>query len=275
MMKKYAFLAASVIAIGLVAACGSEEATTEETGTEEVAKEEARIKADDAYTWLKESGLVTGEAEDVTSKFEGSEGLVKAIRTPEADIMQYETIDQAKKYEKPDSTTTKVVDNIYVLLKANQDKSEQFVTVLENKAPLSEEEMAAVEDHPFAASMSADFNEYAAAFYGVPKEERSMVYDTYVNNKEVTWTGTVADTEAMGDSIVLVSSDDYNGQDWATISTDNKELMPYTIVVELKDESSKEGVKNGDEIKVKGVVGSRGDVDSQFNWKLYEGEIVE
>lgn len=274
-MKKYAFLAASVMAISLVAACGSEEATTEETGTEEVAKEEAGIKADDAYTWLKESGLVTGEAEDVTSKFEGSEGLVKAIRTPEADIMQYETIEQAKKYEKPDSTTTKVVDNIYVLLKANQDKSEQFVKVLENKAPLSEEEMAAVEDHPFAASMNADFNEYAAAFYGVPKEERSMVYDTYVNNKEVTWTGTVADTEAMGDSIVLVSSDDYNGQDWATISTDNKELMPYTIVVELKDESSKEGIKDGDKVKVKGVVGSRGDEGMQFNWKLYEGEIVE
>lgn len=41
MMKKYAFLAASVMAIGLVAACGSEEATTKETGTEEVAKEEA------------------------------------------------------------------------------------------------------------------------------------------------------------------------------------------------------------------------------------------
>lgn len=275
MMKKYAFLAASVMSIGLVAACGSEEATTEETGTEEVAKEEAGIKAGDAYTWLKKSGLVTGEAKDVTSKFEGSEGLVKAIRTPEADIIQYETIDQAKKYEKPDSTTTKVVDNIYVLLKANQDKSEQFVTVLENKAPLSEEEMAAVEDHPFAASMNADFNEYAAAFYDVPKEERSMIYDTYVNNKEVTWTGTVADTEALRDSIVLVSSNDYNGQDWATISTEKKELMPYTIVVELKDESSKDGIKKGDEVKVKGVVGSRGDKEMQFNWKLYDSEIIK
>lgn len=275
MMKKYAFLAASVMSIGLVAACGSEEATTEETGTEEVAKEEAGIKAGDAYTWLKESGLVTGEAKDVTSKFEGSEGLVKAIRTPEADIIQYETIDQAKKYEKPDSTTTKVVDNIYVLLKANQDKSEQFVTVLENKAPLSEEEMAAVEDHPFAASMNADFNEYAAAFYDVPKEERSMIYDTYVNNKEVTWTGTVADTEALRDSIVLVSSNDYNGQDWATISTEKKELMPYTIVVELKDESSKDGIKKGDEVKVKGVVGSRGDKEMKFNWKLYDSEIIK
>lgn len=274
-MKKYAFLAASVMAISLVAACGSEEATTEETGTEEVAKEEAGIKADDAYTWLKESSLVTGEAEDVTSNFEGSEGLVKAIRTPEADIMQYETIEQAKKYEKPDSTTTKVIDNIYVLLKANQDKSEQFVTVLKNKAPLNEDEMAAVEDHPFAASMNEDFNEYAAAFYDVPKEERSMIYDTYVNNKEVTWTGTVADTEAMRDSIVLVSSNDYNGQDWAKISTEKKELMPYTIVVELKDESSKDGIKKGDEVKVKGVVGSRGDKEMQFNWKLYDSEIIK
>ncbi|WP_214824386.1 hypothetical protein [Exiguobacterium sp. s28] len=273
-MKKYAFLAASVMAIGLVAACGSEEAV-EETGTEEVAKEETGMTADDAYSWLKESGLVTGEAEDVTSKYEGSEGLVKAIRTPEADIMQYETVEQAKKYEKPDSDTSKVVDNVFVLLKANQDKSEQFVQVLEAKAPLSAEQAAAVENHPFADSMNADFNAYTTAFYGVPTDERSMVYDTYVKDKEVTWTGTVADTEAMGDSIVLVSSDDYNGQDWSTLSTDNKELLPYTIVVELKDESSKAGIKNGDEVKVKGVVGSRGDVDSQFNWKLYEGEIVE
>ncbi|WP_159563834.1 MULTISPECIES: hypothetical protein [unclassified Exiguobacterium] len=274
-MRKYAFLVAFVMALGLVSACGGEEATTEETGIEEVAEEEAGIKADDAYTWLKESGLVTGEAEDVTSEFEGSEGLVKAIRTPEAEIVQYETIEQAKKYEKPDSTITIVVDNIYILLKANRDKAEHFVTVLEKKAPLSEEEMAAVKDHPFADSMNADFNEYVTAFYNIPKEERSPVYDTYVHKKEVTWTGTVADTEAMGDSVVLVSSDDYKGQDWATISTDNKELMPYTIVVELKDESSKEDIKNGDKVKVKGVVGARGDEGMQVNWKLYEGVIVD
>lgn len=273
-MKKYGFLFASVMAIGLVAACGSEEVTTEENATEEVAKEEAGIKVDDAYTWLKDSGLVTGEAEDVTSKFEGSEGLVKAIRTPEADIMQYEKAEQAEGYENPDLNSY-AVENIYVLLKSNQDKADQYVSVLENKAPLTEDEAAAVENHPFADSMNADFNDYTTAFYGVPKDERSMVYDTYVKGKEVTWTGTVADTEAMSDSLVLVSSDDYSGQDWATISSDNKELMPYTIVVELKDEKSKAGIKNGDQVKVKGVVGSRGDVDSQFNWKLYEGEIIK
>ncbi|MFS0871749.1 hypothetical protein [Paenibacillus xylanilyticus] len=93
--------------------------------------------------------------------------------------------------------------------------------------------------------------------------------------KIVNWSGIIADLEAIGDTIVVYGGDNYNGEDWATISTEKVDMMSYTFIVELKGgETMKDGLKEGDKVKLKASLDSRGDKELKYNWKLYEGEIV-
>lgn len=68
---------------------------------------------------------------------------------------------------------------------------------------------------------------------------------------------------------------EYNGEDLNDMREKKKDMLPYTFIAELKDSSQLKGLKEGDMVKIKGKVASRGDNKSQFQWKLYEGEIIE
>ena len=117
---------------------------------------------------------------------------------------------------------------------------------------------------------------FADAFYGLSASERSDVYRSTVEGSMVTWTGTITDLETIKDSIIVMGKTDaYNGADWITLESNNADLVPYVIIVEMNDPSVKTGLKKGDSITLKGEVGARGDMDMKFNWKLYKGEIVK
>ena len=75
--------------------------------------------------------------------------------------------------------------------------------------------------------------------------------------------------------IVYADKQPYNGADWATLSSENKDLLSYVFIAELTDKKQLDSVKKGDKIKVKGEVGSRGDKQAQMNWKLYKSEIIK
>lgn len=279
--KKWLLLLMAIGMVFAVSACGSEEEKPAEPKKEEVKKEEPKkaegYTADDAYTWLKESGLVSGEAEDVTAKFEGSEGLVKALRTEEADIMEFKKDENAVKYHNP-ALNSYAVKNIYVLIKKGQDNAENFVKVLESGKPLTVETSYASDEQKKVAELmegGSDFLPVVESYFALPKDQKSSTWDSFMAKKIVTWTGTIADLEAIGDSIVVFGGESYNGEDWTTISTDKKDMMPYTFIVELKDEAMKNGLKKGDKVKLKASLDSRGDKELQYNWKLYEGEVVK
>ena len=122
----------------------------------------------------------------------------------------------------------------------------------------------------------SDFLPLAEAYYHLPKGQKTSTWDNFIFNKEVTWTGTIADLETISDSIVVYGKEEgYNGEDWLTISTEKKDLMPYVFIAELKNEDMKKGLKKGDKVTVKGIIGSRGDKELQYNWKLYDAEVVE
>lgn len=283
-----AFFATSLLLVGC---SDSEEPQTQEAETTEteVAETETETEvaeepetpqytADNAFQWLKDSGLVSGDSEDVTTEFEGSEGLIKAIRTDEADIIEFEKDSDAARYHNPDLNSYGV-KNIYILIKKGQDNAKNFISVLENGAASDNLETTYSSDAQKAFVEStkdgADFVAYVDGYYNLPSEERSSTFDSYIIDKEVTWSGTIADLEAIGDSVVVYGKEDYTGEDWLTISTEKMDMMPYTFIVELKDESVKADLKKGDPITLKGVVGSRGDKELQYNWKLYEGEVVK
>ncbi|UOK62229.1 hypothetical protein MT997_28585 [Paenibacillus sp. OVF10] len=73
----------------------------------------------------------------------------------------------------------------------------------------------------------------------------------------------------------MYGGEDYNGEDWTTISTEKQDMMPYTFIVELRNESMKNGLKKGDKVNLKASLDSRGDKELKYNWKLYEGEVVK
>jgi hypothetical protein len=249
-----------------------------QTNSKDDKKDTSAYTADNAYAWLKDSGLVTGEAKDITDQFQNTDGLVKAVRTSEADILEFEKADDAAGRENP-GLNSYVVKNIYILIKKGQDNADNFIKVLESGNPVKDLETSySSEDQKKVAKLvknNADFKPLIDAYYALPKEEKSSTWDSYMNGKIVTWTGTIADLDAIGDSIVVYGSDDYNGEDWSTISSDKTDMMPYTFIVELKDESQKNGLKQGDKVTLKASLDSRGDKELKYNWKLYEGEVVE
>ncbi|MEI2342289.1 hypothetical protein [Priestia megaterium] len=233
--------------------------------------------AEEAYAILKDSGLVDTEATDVTEKFTGSPGLVKALRTDEVDIEEFETEAQAKKYHEPDLNSY-AVKNIFILIKKGADNADNFIKVLEDRKASTDLETKysspAQETYVNNLESKGDFLTYADGLYNLSNDERSSTYDSYVVDKEVTWEGTLIDT--LSDSVIVYAgTQPYNGGDWATLSSENKDLLPYVFIAELTDKKQLASIKKGDKIKVTGEVGSRGDKQAQMNWKLYKSEIIK
>lgn len=280
--KKLLLLLMVVTMVVFVSACSSTDKEPTVTKIEETIKEDLPktkdYTADNAYTWLKESGLIASEVEDATEKFENSEGLVKALKTDEADIFEYEKDEYAAKYHKP-SLNSYAVKNIYILIKKGQDNADNFVKVLEAGKPLLDLQTsyASKEQKKVAELMTtnSDFLPVVEAYFALTKDQKSSTWDSFMSKKIVTWSGSIADLDAIGDSIVIFGGENYNGEDWAAISTEKKEMLPYTFIVELKDKTIKNDLKKGDKVKLKASLDSRGDKEMLLNWKLYEGEVVK
>ncbi|MGG3803121.1 hypothetical protein [Metabacillus fastidiosus] len=247
---------------------------------EEKTKDTSAYTASNVYKWLKESGLVQSEPKDDTKSYKGNtKGIVQVLEGKEVHVLEFETEEQAKEAVTI-SNIALSYKNIYVLLIKGQSQKDNFLKVLEAEKPLTDLETyyASEEQKQVAELMknSSDFLPLVEAYYNLPKDQKSQTWDDFIIDKEVTWSGTIADLEAIGDSIVIYgSTEGYNGEDWLTISTKKKNLLPYVFITELKSEAMKKGMKNGDKVTIKAVVGSRGDKEMQYNWKLYKGEVIK
>lgn len=244
----------------------------------ETAVDKSAYTAENVYTWFLESGLISGDKkEDDTAEYKGSEGVVSVIDAGEVSITEFETEEQAEKYDSSDIVV--VHKNIYVLLVQAQSQRDSFSKVLEAGKPLSDLETSyASEEQKQVAELmknGSGFLPLIEAYYNLPKDQKSVTWDDFMAKNIVTWSGTIADLEAIGDSIVVYGGNNYNGEDWSTISTEKKDMMPFTFIVELKDESMKQGLKQGDKVKLQASLDSRGDKEMQYNWKLYEGEVIK
>ncbi|MGX6443560.1 hypothetical protein ACWM35_10110 [Neobacillus sp. K501] len=282
--KKWWVWVIAIIVVLFIAGLGGEEEPekAEESKTQEEStskQEETAYTAENVYDWLKESGLIKGEGKDKTSEFKNSEGIVKVIGTGEVDIHEFKKEEQAKKYD-TGSDLTVSHKNIYILIIQGQSQHDSFKKVLEAGKPLTDlEPIYASEQQKQVAELmqnKSDFFPLVEAYYNLPNEQKSQTYDDFIYDEEVIWTGTIADLGAIGDSIVVYGNPQgYNGEDWSTISTAKTDIMPYVFIVELKDKAMKSGLKKGEQVKVKAIVKSRGDKQLQYNWKLYEGEVMK
>lgn len=149
-------------------------------------------------------------------------------------------------------------------------KEEPVTAEVEEEEGLSEAQTATIE-----AFKSNDFMKFADAFYGLSAPERSDVYRSTVERASVTWTGVITDLETIKDSIVVMGKTvAYNGSDWTTLGNEHVDLVPYVIIVELNNPADKTGLNKGDSITFTGEIGARGDLEANFNWKLYKGEVT-
>jgi hypothetical protein len=277
--KWWVWLIAIIVVIVIAGNSGEEDSKNKAQDKTTTKPKGTAYTAENVYDWLKESGLIKGAAVDKTSEFKGSEGIVKVIGTGEVDIEEFKNDKQAKKYD-TGSDLTVVHKNIYILIIQGQSQHDNFKKVLEAGKPLTDlvTNYSSDQQKQVAELMQngSDFFPLVEAYYNLPNDQKSQTYDDFIYKEEVTWTGTIADLEAIGDSIVVYGNPKgYNGEDWSTISTTKKDLMPYVFIVELKNKAMKTGLKKGEQVKVKAVVGSRGDKNLQYNWKLYEGEVIK
>ncbi|MBE3570196.1 MAG: hypothetical protein IMW92_08825 [Bacillales bacterium] len=127
---------------------------------------------------------------------------------------------------------------------------------------------------PSFSAVDKDFPTFANAYYKLSPDQQTSVYDQSLYNHTVTWTGKIVDF--LSDSVIVFGGgkSGYNGEDWETLSTTKKELLPYVFIAQLKDKSQLHDLKPGQQIKIKGDIGSRGNVKMNYNWKLYNSEIV-
>ena len=280
-MNKTGLLCGTAMALVLTLTACSEEVEPkkgEANLEKKITKEDTTAyTAYNALVWLNESGLVSEEAEDVTEQFKTSKGLVRALRTDEAEIMEYEEEDNAKKYHNPDLNAY-AVKNMYIMIKKGQDNADNFLKVLKAGKPITDLETSysseAQKKFVEEISIGSDFVKYANGFYDIPKETRSNTFDSFVIDKKVNWSGTIVDF--LSDSVIVYGKpEEYNNENWETISSEKKVMMPYTFVAELKDKSQLNGLKQGELVAVKGIVASRGDKELQFNWKINKAEILK
>jgi hypothetical protein len=296
--KWWVWLAAIIIVIAVAGGGESEEKETvkEESKNEQKAKEEPKKEpkakettaetkedktaytAENVYNWFLESGLISGnKKEDDTADFKGSEGIVKVIDTGEVSISEFEKPEQAAKYATSDITIAH--ENIYILLVKGQSQRDSFIKVLEAGKPLTDLTASYVsEEQKKVAELMAsdsDFLPVVEAYFALPSDQRTVTWRDFMEKRIVTWSGTIADLEAIGNSIVVYGGENYDGENWTTISSEKKDMLPFTFIVELKDKSMKNGLKQGDKVTLKASLDSRGDMDMQFNWKLYEGEVIK
>ena len=129
-------------------------------------------------------------------------------------IYQYEN-EEITKAKFKDSQSTLVYENIVVLiLKGSKDAYKQ---VLEAGKPLEniqinyssnkQERMVQMIEN------KASFMEVAELYYDLG-EEKVLTWDGFMEGKTVTWSGTIADVDAMKKKIVVMESSKYNGEDW-------------------------------------------------------------
>ncbi|RLL47839.1 hypothetical protein D8M04_00735 [Oceanobacillus piezotolerans] len=280
--KWWVWLIAIIIVFGIIGTVtddGQESEVVEPAQqTEPDAQEEnqSAYTAENVYTWLKESNLITEDAEDKMDTYGNEEGIVNAIGNGEVHILEYEDESFVDASSEP---TTLAHENIWILIIQGQSQYESFKEVLEAGKPITdlEESYASEEQKKVAELMEneVDFFEIVEAYYNLPSDQKSQTWDDFMYGNTVTWSGTIADLEAIGDSIVVYSGENYNGEDWKTISMEKKDMLPYTFIVELKDESQKNDLKQGDTVKINASLESRGDKEMQSNWKLYEGEVIK
>lgn len=144
--------------------------------------------ADEAFSWLKKSGLVSGEGSDITGTMKDLDVVKKAIRTDEADIIQYKSKGQAKECHSPHINTF-AVNNICVVVKNAEANPDMFIEVLKSGKPLN---IAATsytsgtqEVFVKLSENHVGFETYADAFYAIPEKEKAITFNTYIIDKEV------------------------------------------------------------------------------------------
>jgi flagellar biosynthesis GTPase FlhF len=151
--------------------------------------------------------------------------------------------------------------------KSEETKEEETTDANKNE---SEENNAEVGKDAVAALESNDFMKFTEEYKKLGTDKTS-VWDSQLNGKVVTWTGTVV--RAGSSQLFVYGGSDYNGETWDELA--DKEKLFHTFVAKYSEGSADEfkQLQTGDSVTVEGDLESRGDFELNFNWKIYNAKI--
>jgi hypothetical protein len=133
----------------------------------------------------------------------------------------------------------------------------------------SPEKVEATTEQQKVLDVLNDFPRFVEAYNQL--EDKTPTWDNFLYGKTVTWMGYVV---RIGTSQIFVyGKDDYNGEDWNTLGDSNK--LFYAFTAEFKNKEDFKELKTGDKVTLKGSLESRGDLNLNYNWKLYDVELVK
>lgn len=132
------------------------------------------------------------------------------------------------------------------------------------------EETVLTNDQQVVLDNINSFPAFIESYKNLEKNEKSPLWDDYINGNKVTWTGEVF--EVAGDSLYVYGSDGYNGEAWMDLTGEGNKAY-NVFIADFDDPSVYEDINVGDTVTITGSLDSRGDYDLNYNWKLYNSEL--
>ena len=168
--------------------------------------------------------------------------------------------DEENTKEQPDVENTTPTD-----VTTEKDETEEVENEVEE-----EQEDPSIGEAAVSALESNDFMKFVEEYNNLGTK-KTEVWDNKLNGTTVTWTGTVV--RAGTSQLFVYGGNDYNGETWDELAEENK--LFYTFVAKYKEGTAEDFKKlnTGDKVTVQGNLDSRGDLDMNFNWKIYESVI--
>lgn len=151
------------------------------------------------------------------------------------------------------------------------------VEEVDNNEPAETTETPAEESEVSEAATATldkvnEFPAFIDSYKDLEGPEQSGLFDDHLYESNVTWTGTIF--EITSQDLYLYGKDDFENETWQELSSEGNKAY-NVIIAEFENSEDIADYEIGQEVVVEGTLGSRGNYDMNYNWKLYETTIVE
>ncbi|UBH10639.1 hypothetical protein [Macrococcus armenti] len=123
-------------------------------------------------------------------------------------------------------------------------------------------------------SKISDYNNFINfnnSYFSLEPGVRTEIWDKEINGKTVVWDGYFV--EGFNKRLKLYGFNDYKNQAWTELGDQNLYHKSFTAKFNNKIDYLK--YQNGDRIKIKGILDSRGSDNPNYHWELHDAEIIE
>lgn len=158
---------------------------------------------------------------------------------------------------------------IFALIVGNPSANSAAVQTTQNTGTELSSDQQLINNFSDFMNTNPTFDNFLDQYYSItPASLQSTIWESngVLKNREVTWTGTVI--ESQSNQLAIIKSSLFSGQDWSSINDNDR---PYVFFAKkLKDANIINNFSQGDIVTVRGTISSRGSNQdkAKFNWDL-------